>query len=671
MKSRILFIVFLIAGFPLNHSLQAQWTLSNGLSGGNTYDIEVLDTMVFLAGHGVYAKSLHDSGWNRCLEHSSMLHFEASQTCLYAADGYHLLQTTDLGSTWDVVFEFDDYNSVCTIESTVFTSDYDSIFRSDDAGDTWTNITGDLPELSAIRVLSNGPVLYLDNLEEHQQLFRSFDLGNTWLPVTIEGLQSDGLYCMLQQGDTVWAGNDSGVCIFVEGETEWIEANNGLPDNASSPDDIIMFNGNIFCCGFYGIFKYSQGTWISINEGLENLYPMGLTKSDTSLFCATSGGPWQKNISGDWFPIYEGYNHINVNWTSIDDSVVWLCADQGLYKSVDFGENFTKRPPDSLIYCAKMLITPNAYFLACFKGFFVSYDKGETWIKRTSGLERDNVTDIAMVPFYTYISAGGLYRSRTGIYEWERVPNNIGQSNVGDVAGKDSIILANVWNDCLYRSNDLGENFEVTTGYVYELIKIDNRFYAINGDPCFSDDGLTWAYFPLDDPEYYGLTIDVQDNVIVTGGTRIYIGPYEYFLSISYDNGENWSDITDNLPNSTWPWVTHTNIHGSRIFAAPMDYSLYYRDDLITGIDPSPNHSPDLIKVYPNPFSEYFNVSFPIIGNEDITIALFDLLGNILVSQKTSDPTSTLIDLPSLSPGIYFIRVSFKGQSIVKKVVKL
>jgi len=557
--------------------------------------------------------------------------------------------------------------------SSIYVLDMDSVFRSDDDGNSWINVTGDLIINYDGNLLADQQVIYLDLKMGDGDLFRTLNSGLDWTEVTTSGLPESSygyISCFIQDGDTTWAGTSDGVYIYFPGAFGWQSRSNGLPEGMAV-SEMIIFQGEKYCGGYDGIYRLSGGTWMPYNEGLEGTYIFGLTSTGNALYCLDRDGPWQKDPWSSWYPIFDNLNLIDVNSISFQDSVVWACTDGGLYKSTDLGLNFEKVPPDTLRYVYKMIVTDSVLYLATYKGFYLSRDGGDTWITANSGFVRLNVTVISVGPVYSYASSSGLYRCLTGVYEWEKVPNSMGSANIWDVESKDSIVILEVYNDWARVSLDYGENFDTLFYGCNDFYTSQDNFYAIRDVPYYSYDGLNWTMIPMDEPEYKGVSIAVQDDVIVTSGVLFSYWPYDRFVAVSYNFGQEWTNIVDNLPPMSWPYISHVNINENRIFACPMGMSLWYRDDLLTTIENPGDLSDINVRIYPNPFAENVMLEFEDEVKEKITVTVLDLLGNTVFSATEQNTRKVILDLGDQSSGIYFIRVNDGRGSRIYKAIKI
>ncbi len=95
--------------------------------------------------------------------------------------------------------------------------------------------------------------------------------------------------------------------------------------------------------------------------------------------------------------------------------------------------------------------------------------------------------------------------------------------------------------------------------------------------------------------------------------------------------------------------------------------------------DPQPQASNDIaVSVYPNPFNEKFHFNYFLRKQMPVKIALYDVTGNltklVLQSDRQAEGIHTgEIDAEALNltPGMYYLRLTFENMVVVKKVVKL
>ncbi len=83
-----------------------------------------------------------------------------------------------------------------------------------------------------------------------------------------------------------------------------------------------------------------------------------------------------------------------------------------------------------------------------------------------------------------------------------------------------------------------------------------------------------------------------------------------------------------------------------------------------------------ILKIYPNPVSEQFNINLRLDKESNLFIKITDLLGNditTLINERSAagEHTKTFTIPSKLNPGIYFVRIDAGGDLVVKRIVVL
>ncbi|MBP7810129.1 MAG: T9SS type A sorting domain-containing protein [Bacteroidia bacterium] len=114
----------------------------------------------------------------------------------------------------------------------------------------------------------------------------------------------------------------------------------------------------------------------------------------------------------------------------------------------------------------------------------------------------------------------------------------------------------------------------------------------------------------------------------------------------------------------TWPGATTIIGITNQDFSASVQIWRFFRkyklNMFTTGI--AENSFASSFSVYPNPTSDFVTIN----SDEETTLSLYDITGKKLILE-TSQKTISLI---GLEQGIYFLKVSSKGQSLTKKIIK-
>jgi len=77
-----------------------------------------------------------------------------------------------------------------------------------------------------------------------------------------------------------------------------------------------------------------------------------------------------------------------------------------------------------------------------------------------------------------------------------------------------------------------------------------------------------------------------------------------------------------------------------------------------------------LVSVFPNPFSDVLTISFskPTLGTVELEVA--DILGRIVLSKSYLAGQALKVRFNPISPGIYILKVTYKNQAYLKKIIK-
>jgi len=78
----------------------------------------------------------------------------------------------------------------------------------------------------------------------------------------------------------------------------------------------------------------------------------------------------------------------------------------------------------------------------------------------------------------------------------------------------------------------------------------------------------------------------------------------------------------------------------------------------------------DFTSIFPNPTSDFIQINIPYLNPEELSGELFSSNGQLIASYERLPLNNERLDLRTLPKGVYFIRISFKEHSIVRKIVK-
>jgi photosystem II stability/assembly factor-like uncharacterized protein len=280
----------------------------------------------------------------------------------------------------------------------------------------------------------------------------------------------------------------------------------------------------------------------------------GVDSDGKTIYIGTAGGGvWKTTTAGAAFKsMFDKYcqsigaiaidqKHPNTVYVGTGESNMRnsVSVGDGLYKSDDAGDNWTKIGLDSTEHIAKIIIDPsnsNTIYVAApgplwsdskHRGLYKSIDAGKTWEKILFINEKTGCADIALDPShpetiyattwefrrmpYSFNSGGngsGMYKSMDGGKSWKELSNGLPQKPFGRVAfalspssPKNLLAIVESKETGLYISRDGGGSWKQQSAalnitarpFYFSVIAFDpfdsNRVYRPAYSFAYSDDG--------------------------------------------------------------------------------------------------------------------------------------------------------------------------------------
>jgi len=331
-----------------------------------------------------------------------------------------------------------------------------------------------------------------------------------------------------------------------------------------------------------------------------------------------SGGVWKTTNSGTtWKPIFDEQGSYSIGCVTLDPNnhhVVWVGTGEnnnqrsvaygdGIYKSLDGGENWTHMGLKNSEHISKILIDPNnsnVVYAAAYgplwssggdRGVYKSIDGGETWQPVLQISEHTGIADLVMDPrdpdvlyaaahqrrrhVYTYISGGpesALYKTVDGGETWTRQTKGLPEVELGRIGLAISpvnpdyvfaIVEAADDKGGFFRSVNRGETFTklsdyTTSGNYYVEIFCDpvdiDRIYSMDTWFHISDDGGK-TFKQLNEKWKH---VDNHAFWVNPENPDYYLAGCDGGIYESWDAGDNWHFIS-NLPVTQFYKVSTDN----------------------------------------------------------------------------------------------------------------
>jgi photosystem II stability/assembly factor-like uncharacterized protein len=332
------------------------------------------------------------------------------------------------------------------------------------------------------------------------------------------------------------------------------------------------------------------------------------TDRATWYVAVSSGGVWKTVNSGTtWKPIFDRYGSYSIGCVTVDPRnpwVVWVGTGEansqrsvgygdGVYKSLDGGENFTRVGLDASEHIARIVIDPrdsNVVYAAAEgplwapggdRGLYKTSDGGATWNRVLEVSENTGISDVVLDPrnpdvlyaaayqrrrrVWTLIAGGpesAIYKSTDGGENWRKLEKGIPKVHKGRIGlaispQNHDVIYATVAAEGdesgFFRSLNRGETWQRMSDYIavdpqyYQRLFPDphhaDRVYAMDVWMHVTNDGGR-TFEPVDSSnrhvDNHVLLFDEEDpDYLMVGGDG---GLYE-----SWDHGASWRFVS-NLP---------------------------------------------------------------------------------------------------------------------------
>lgn len=701
-------LLWSFATFPFY--LQAQWTKTNGLPGGNTSQLlNFGDTVLANIGAELYFSVNHGKTW------TPIIHPDYNGIRVYASNGLNILgYAYDRNEQAGIVYRTDDFfQSLHKVDLDTFSlhdffiangyiygSFYENLnsklYRTKDDGVTWEYVSAtSLTEVNIDGQLITGA--------DYPYILQSGDGGFTWdtllqISSNVSGIIKDenrllvllayptpGCYNSADYGQTwqyypnialynyfryIW---HQGVLYGLDGNKAIQSTNFGqtwapvmLPLHSAYPANYGVSSGNAIIIGGYHSLK-SPGLHRSIDNGLTwNPVSFGITAASGKLrpinhdmFVPSSGGLYK--VKPD-----------RVNWSKMNLNI--------------------SLTPNATQYITDFIQPGNNWLVSISATPWVSQNGGLTWSKSEVptqapfGLPAE-ISDFEIVG--DKVLAGGLFEGdfyQYFISEDKGVSfhslNSLTQqfqTNILslDVSNGKAYALAS--NKYIYRSDDACENWIVHAGPIptdslngselyQSLFRVRNNVMAItsyysNKKMLFStDSGQSWNFYNKDVSGFPWGNSSLNDLLWVGNKLLIATGNGLFY---SESNGMNWTPWSEGMLNNSisdiealggFIWAS---VAGGGIWKRPIGQLGFSEPAIERFVEPGLSSNASL-SLSPNPADNHVLIKTEDKGGE---LYLYDTQGHEVLHQSFLD-SSTEIGLGSLPPAIY--RVVFRSKKRVE-----
>ena len=255
------------------------------------------------------------------------------------------------------------------------------IWRSIDAGATWTNITHNMQNGTFVEAYEpfnivvdphNSSVVYVALGGYEGQIYKTTDAGATWwvmdngIPRDSKNFTKEVLALAIdpEQSSVLYAGvRDLGVYKTTDGGANWTPLNDGVPS-------------------YHGVYKAVTAL---AADPLHGNWPAGII--DGKYYVCGAGGQWAQISTGS---VNDSYGHAHLYFHPTDPKIIYS-AGSGITKSTDGGVNWVSlgSSPDMAFHRSApntLLAADQASYGGKTGGVRKSLNGGVNWIDASAGI---------------------------------------------------------------------------------------------------------------------------------------------------------------------------------------------------------------------------------------------------------------------------------------------
>ena len=452
-------------------------------------------------------------------------------------------------------------------------------------------------------------------------------------------------------GINLWRSTDGGVTFNIT--SQWVPgtaAGLGIGYCHADIDIIEFINDDLYVGSDGGLFVATNPNNVTSNYftdltdgiGMRQFYKIGV--SQTNPVVVTGGA--QDNGSSVF---------INGAWRD------WLGAD-GM-------EGFVDKNNSSILYGTSQ----NGSLYKSFNGG-LSY----SGIASPDNKDGNWVTPFEQDPTVTNTIYGGydqVYKSTNGGGTWSAISQNFGGNlNNLKIAPSNNQIMYASRGSSLYKTiNGGATNWTSVTGFSGNVNSIaihptdpNKVAIAASGGNVFitENGGTTWTNRKHNLPNFTAYCVAWHGNA----DNGLYVGMnYGVFYIDDTFIADNsyWQAFSNNLPNVR-VYELEVNSVDSKLYAGTYGRGLW-RSDLYNPALSIAEEIYNNLSIYPNPVNDKLNFSWD--KNDKATIRVFDINGKLVnYANDVSLLEGYQMNMSSLATGMYFVKITTKEASVVKKI---
>lgn len=656
-----------------------------------------------LAYNKIYRTTNSGENWSMLQTNYKTNSMFVTNDAVYSADENGMRKSTDNGENWSSISN--SFNVYYTQSCRGFTEvngviyatfnkirprthltpvwEAGGIYKSVNGGNSWINISGNLPSEAGIPAPVNGMAITDGQiiLKTIEGIFRSVDGGNSWSLFEENIPNVNYLGTLKAYNDKIIGVTYTGLIYSVPENNEWLDLNSGLPEEMNF-HAIVMFthNGKLYLYSNEEEFLKS----LNGNEWVDEDYVFN-SLNKYKKFVSTGNIIWASvNDKGVWKGMLEGTTATNQLAYNQGWNLISVPTSQ---TGSSFSDIFDKINGSVYSYNGSYVqaTTPQAG-----NGYWANFSEAENIMLSGNIIDQSltlsegwniigpfhNETDIsAIIPdnenliVSDYFGFNGSYSSAETLEPGKGYWVKTSQAGTISFGNPDP---DNTENFDLSEAAHISFNFNISEANTATYIAGIYAGATIGTDPELGESLMP----PLPPAGASDIRFINADNEEVNMDIRPEneSGKYQYNMKITSDKKLSFIPVFNGNIEATISYNNQTvtlQNNGEITLPAKIDNGIVQvviSTDGITSVENSEMPTEfNLYSNYPNPFNPSTNIKFDLPETSDIRLTVYDILGNEIIRLAEGTVNAGIynktFDASGLSSGIYLLKMDAKGIS--------
>jgi photosystem II stability/assembly factor-like uncharacterized protein len=531
--------------------------------------------------------------------------------------------------------------------------------------------------------------------------FFSQTKGVTWIPIN-SGMETNLVWDIKELSNRIFAATEGkGIYMSTNSGLNWSKSNDGL--GHFSVFALSTSNNNIYAMTDETGLFYSTDlgkNWATMNNGDINLILASIASRNNEVYVGSEFGNLYKttNFGQNWENLKSGPLISTIKSILLEDEKIFLGTSSGVYLSVDGGKNWTSASQGLTNFDINSIIKIGEKLIAATNGggIFFSNTDGKIWIEINEEIPDYKILSLAFDDEYVYAgtSNSGIIRRKISDIKFPelKAPQLLTPENK-QTNQEFEIVLrwSNVPAAASYHVQiALDANFN---NIFREKDQLQNTFYNVSG--LSEDTDYYWrvASNSLDNQKIWSEVWSFKTKVILQASNLIFPedqssvaipvsflwnkakGALSYKIQVALD--ESFEELVINsaaIPDTFYKATNlseNVNYFWKVISIGPGESTqesvIRKFKSLPTGVEDTSIYQ--AFSIFPNPAKNSVNIEIGDINSENITLEIYNLLGEKLIQQELICNQKTHLINFELPPGFYSVRLISVKNSYFRRLI--